>query len=107
MSSETCLEAAEFVAEAPGNVRHARSMMQAATIVTFDVDATVLACEGLDELAAFIGKADEVAVLTQQCVPLTCACLTARPLRSCKLVHEAPPYPHLMASQSHGWGDAL
>ena len=69
MSSQACLDTAEFTLEASGNVQRAQAMIQAATIVTFDVDATVLACEGLDELASFIGKADEVAVLTQQCVP--------------------------------------
>ncbi|XP_037089970.1 phosphoserine phosphatase-like isoform X3 [Pollicipes pollicipes] len=43
----------------------ARRLWRAADAVCFDVDSTVIREEGVDELAKFLGKADEVAQLTK------------------------------------------
>ncbi|XP_037089969.1 phosphoserine phosphatase-like isoform X2 [Pollicipes pollicipes] len=43
----------------------ARRLWRAADAVCFDVDSTVIREEGVDELAKFLGKADEVAQLTE------------------------------------------
>ncbi|XP_043248084.1 phosphoserine phosphatase [Colletes gigas] len=43
-----------------------KSIWRNADAVTFDVDSTVIQEEGIDELAKFCGKGDEVAALTSQ-----------------------------------------
>jgi len=42
----------------------AQKVLRAAGTVAFDVDSTVLTGEGIDKLAAFAGKGDEVAAWT-------------------------------------------
>ncbi len=44
----------------------AASSLQNATVVCMDVDSTVLTSEGIDDLAAYLGVGDEVAVLTKR-----------------------------------------
>lgn len=43
------------------NEEQARQLWQRADAVCFDVDSTVIQEEGVDELARFLGKAEEVA----------------------------------------------
>lgn len=45
---------------------HALSAIRAAQAFAFDVDSTVITTEGIDELAAFAGRKQEVAALTSQ-----------------------------------------
>lgn len=44
----------------------AKRIIQSADIVCFDVDSTVIVEEGIDELAEFCGKGEEVANLTRE-----------------------------------------
>ncbi|XP_058836733.1 phosphoserine phosphatase isoform X2 [Topomyia yanbarensis] len=44
----------------------AREMLKKAQIVCFDVDSTIITEEGIDELAQFCGKGNEVAALTKE-----------------------------------------
>lgn len=44
----------------------AREMLKRAQIVCFDVDSTIITEEGIDELAQFCGKGEEVAALTKE-----------------------------------------
>lgn len=45
------------------NVDDVKLIWRNANAVTFDVDSTVIQEEGIDELAKFCGKGDEVAAL--------------------------------------------
>lgn len=47
-------------------VLEAKEIIRAADIVCFDVDSTVIQEEGIDELAEFCGKGQEVANLTKE-----------------------------------------
>lgn len=47
-------------------VEHAMASLYKANAVCFDVDSTVIAEEGIDVLAAFLGKGEAVAALTRQ-----------------------------------------
>lgn len=47
-------------------VLEAKRIIQSADIVCFDVDSTVIREEGIDELAEFCGKGEEVANLTRE-----------------------------------------
>lgn len=46
--------------------QEAREMLKRAQIVCFDVDSTIITEEGIDELAQFCGKGEEVAALTKE-----------------------------------------
>lgn len=48
------------------NLEKAREIIQQSDIVCFDVDSTVIKEEGIDALAEFCGKGDEVARLTKE-----------------------------------------
>lgn len=47
-------------------VLEAKRIIQSADIICFDVDSTVIREEGIDELAEFCGKGEEVANLTKE-----------------------------------------
>lgn len=47
-------------------VLEAKRIIQSADIVCFDVDSTVIVEEGIDELAEFCGKGEEVSNLTRE-----------------------------------------
>lgn len=47
-------------------VSEAKDIVQSADIVCFDVDSTVIVEEGIDELAEYCGKGQEVAALTRE-----------------------------------------
>jgi phosphoserine phosphatase len=48
------------------HVAEAKKIIQSADIVCFDVDSTVIREEGIDELAEFCGKGEEVSNLTKE-----------------------------------------
>ncbi|XP_031828034.1 phosphoserine phosphatase [Nomia melanderi] len=48
------------------NLENLKSIWKKADAVTFDVDSTVIQEEGIDELAKFCGKGEEVAALTKR-----------------------------------------
>ncbi|XP_076245724.1 phosphoserine phosphatase [Calliopsis andreniformis] len=48
------------------NINDLKAIWRKADAVTFDVDSTVIREEGIDELAKFCGKGDEVTALTKQ-----------------------------------------
>jgi phosphoserine phosphatase len=48
------------------NVEHAQACLRKAQAVCFDVDSTVIQEEGIDVLADFLGKGQEVAALTRK-----------------------------------------
>ncbi len=48
------------------NIQHAQETIRTAGTVAFDVDSTVLNGEGIDMLAAFAGKGEQVADWTSK-----------------------------------------
>ncbi|XP_012254978.1 phosphoserine phosphatase isoform X3 [Athalia rosae] len=48
------------------NLDTVKALLRAADGISFDVDSTVIQEEGIDELAKFCGKGDDVAALTKQ-----------------------------------------
>lgn len=53
-------------AEVGKQVEAAARLIEAAQVVCFDVDSTVIKEEGIDELARFCGKGEDVARLTKE-----------------------------------------
>lgn len=45
------------------NLDKLKAILRSADAITFDVDSTVIQEEGIDELAKFCGKGDDVAAL--------------------------------------------
>lgn len=45
------------------NLDKVKGILRTADAVTFDVDSTVIQEEGIDELAKFCGKGDDIAAL--------------------------------------------
>jgi hypothetical protein len=56
---------------------------RAADVVCFDVDSTLLTCEGIDELAEMAGVKDEVQKLTSGACPCSFVCLVSMRVHAC------------------------
>lgn len=56
----------DFFADKSKNSQEAAQIIQNADIVCFDVDSTVIREEGIDELARYLGKGEDVARLTKE-----------------------------------------
>eukprot|EP00919_Chromeraceae_sp_WS-2016_P050863 GHVR01120535.1.p1 GENE.GHVR01120535.1~~GHVR01120535.1.p1 ORF type:complete len:236 (+),score=59.74 GHVR01120535.1:366-1073(+) len=48
------------------DIKETKQILRTAEIVCFDVDSTVLTCEAIDQFALYLGKSEEVSILTKK-----------------------------------------